>query len=441
MDPITPGIQSPKSFNGTGVVAWITFKIIYVPTQPVDPPGPAYVQVGCNLDFDDTWTFIYKKPASVIPKDPSVGGTYTYKMLARQAGVPTADFTYSPGIPFVCDDVALTSTSTTPTGSTIVSYKWTVTGNATLTGSSTTAQTTMHCDGPGIATVTLNVTNSDGLWDEETKYIVQKEVIGCMLDLYTSDNRFCGQTTDYVGKGLNEACDALSPDVNVTLFVEITWNNAPVMHVLVAFEVIWEYYVQWDDPVMQLPENWVAKNECVLYRTAETDKDGIARIWFRVPTPCPGQMFGKWRAYATAKIQEVKQEDEMPFDVGYLITLVSLETEAPEYIREVDAISFRIKGKSISWMDKAVTFVVVAYDDCDVPIGQYIYETTISRGMYCSPNHFEIIIGAGIPVPQWAYVGIGKLYVSAFTAIPKDCGVAYCPEKGTLFEILYVPPP
>ena len=440
MDPATPETDSPPSFNGTGVVAWVFFKIIDVPPQDWAPPD--FVEVSCPLAFVEAMTFIYDPTPAAQPRDPCVNGLYTYRMINLIKGAPTADFDYSPKIPFVSDTVSLWDTSDPgPPPSVIVSWEWTITGPVDGVGPLDQAQAYFHCAGPGNVIVTLKVTNDANMSDTETKTIEQREVIGCFLDVYTSTNRFCGQTTEYVGEGLHEPCDALSPDVNVTLFAEVTWNNAPVMHVLVAFEVRWLYYIDWQDPTMQLEPNWVPipeEEQQFLYRTAETDKDGIARIWFRVPTPCPQHMFGKWIVIATAKVQEVKQEDTMPFDVGYLITIVSVETDAPEYIRDCSLMTIKVYAKNIAWMPKTVTFVITVYDDCDVPIGQFVHTNTYAAGYYCSPAHLYPTFVNAIHIPQWAYVGIGKVYVSAFTALPKDCGVPYCPEKSCIFDILYV---
>jgi hypothetical protein len=276
--------------------------------------------------------------------------------------------------------------------------------------------------------VTLTVWDDENMSGTITKSIEQKEKLGCIFDLTRSPTQFCGQTTTALGEGVNASCDALSPDLNVTLFVEVSWNGKPVNHVLVAFEVIWFAYP--DGTPLEYPE-------CVLYRTAETDKDGIARIWFRVPTPCEGMMFGKWYAYASAKVQEVKQEDWMYFDVGYLVTLTGVVTTGfdgqPEDTFEYcEWIGVTVYLKTISWMPKYVKLIVVVYDDCDVPIGQDISGVWLTEtATYCHPKDYIIIWQDAVHVPQWFYAGEGKVYVSAFTDIPSECGVPYCPEVST----------
>lgn len=419
------GAVGADSFNGTGTVCSIPFKVIYCPEQL---SGPTQVNntASCDLAFDETKVKIWDRLGGAQTRDPSVDGYYEITTIGYVLGEPIADFTSSP-LPanvYVGDTVTLTDTSDPGgVGITIVSWSWSLVGNATLTGPANTAVTTFHCDDIGDVYVTLFVVNSDANNDTVTKVIPQKKKVGAVFDLYTSENRFCGQTTTNVGMGLDAPCDALSPDVNVTLFVDASWNGKPVMHVLVAFVVL---------------DN---NGDCVLYRTAETDKDGIARVWFRVPNPCTGSLFGKWIAYATGKIQEVKQEDTMPFDVGYAITLLDAWTidgtggPADTFQAPCDYLGVGLTYKNIMMIPKEVTFIFVVYDDCDVPIGQVIYNTTVAGGEYCSPNEDTILISELLHLPQWTYVGVGKVYVSAFTRLPQDCGVPYCPEVSYEFSL------
>lgn len=417
------GAVGADSFNGTGTVCAIPFKVIYCPDQISGSPQVNNT-ASCDMAFDETKVKIWNRAGGAQTRDPSVDGYYEITTIGYVPGTPVADFTWSPAVVYVGDTVTLTDTSN-PGGPsiTIASWSWSLVGNATLTGPANTAVTTFHCDDIGDVDVTLTVMNSDNNTDTITKAITQNEKLGAIFDLYTSENRFCGQTTPNVGMGPNEPCDALSPDVNVTLFVTASWNGKPVMHVLVAFVVL---------------DN---NGDCVLYRTAETDKDGIARVWFRVPNPCDGPLFGKWIAYATGKIQEVKQEDTMPFDVGYAITLLDAWTidgtggPADTFQAPCDYLGVGLTYKNIMMIPKEVTFIFVVYDDCDVPIGQVIYETTVAGGEYCSPNEDTILISELLHLPQWTYVGLGKVYVNAFTRLPQDCGVPYCPEVSYEFVL------
>jgi len=269
----------------------------------------------------------------------------------------------------------------------------------------------------------LNVTNNFGLSDTVTKTINQLETLVAVLDLWTSENRFCGQTTTYTGKGLYEPADALSPDVNVTLYAGVAWGGAPVAHVLVAFEVF--------DNSSGTPVN-------VLTRTAETDKYGVAKIWFRVPRMNPvEQIFGEWFAYAKAKIQDEYIEDLMPFKVGYLVTIDDWSFSPTTVIRDVDFLDVTVWLKNIFMMEPGKEFVltVTLYDDCDVPIGKVFYEGIANpESPYCTPGITEVTLPS-IPIPDWAYVGVGKIYISVYTDWPMNCGTPYSPEVSDIFLI------
>jgi len=437
-----PGPIYPPSWNSsapdhTGVLAWVTFKVIYCPAQLVG----ANNTVSCDLEL--TRAKLFDTDGTSITTDPAVDGYYEYMTRGLVPGAPTAEFTWSPTFPKECDTVTLDAgpSDPGPSPANITSYKWTiVSGPATLTGSATTEVTTMHCDGPGTVTVMLNITNDFGYYDTVSHDIEQREVAGCELDLYTDEKRFCGQTTPNVGLGLGENCDALSPDINVTLFAKVTWNGKPVMHVLVAFQVIYEW--KEVDQELGFPDGYVLLNATQFVRTAETDKDGIAKTWFRIPNPCDGPVFGKWLVIATGKVQENKQTDSMRFDVGYVIHLIEVFTlkeidemwvPYDEFAAPCEYVGIEIKLKNIMWIDKEVTLVIVIYDDCDVPIGKIITGQVIEGGVYCSPHKETIKIIPGIHLPQWTYVGTGKVYVSAYTTLPSLCGVPYCPEVSAEF--------
>jgi PKD repeat protein len=414
------------TYTGSGVCARITFKIIYCPPQITADPQENNT-VSCDLAFDTTWTKAFDGAGDPMLYDAFNDGYYEYTTEGKVPGAPVANFIFSKAFAYVGDSITCTDTST-PNGGTIDTWLWAIAGPATMTSANNGATMTFDCDGVGTVNVTLTVWDDENMSGTITKSIEQKEKLGCIFDLTRSPTQFCGQTTTALGEGVNASCDALSPDLNVTLFVEVSWNGKPVNHVLVAFEVIWFAYP--DGTPLDEPE-------CVLYRTAETDKDGIARIWFRVPTPCEGMMFGKWYAYASAKVQEVKQEDWMYFDVGYLVTLTGVVTTGfdgqPEDTFEYcEWIGVTVYLKTISWMPKYVKLIVVVYDDCDVPIGQDISGVWLTEtATYCHPKDYIIIWQDAVHVPQWFYAGEGKVYVSAFTDIPSECGVPYCPEVST----------
>jgi hypothetical protein len=408
--------------------------VTYVPAYCTTPPGGDNVTVSCPLTLNETE--LVDKDAGIYTGYNEEGGYYEYARDCKPVGAPTALFTVTPPVPYECTNVALDASTSLDGGAPPLTYLWTIanlTGKATLTGPSDTVTTTFHCDGAGTVNVTLVVTNNLSLTHGKSVIVEQLALIGCILDVYTGPYRFCNQTTNNLGIGNWTNADAFAPGDWVWIYANVSYNGAPINHHLIAFEVLFD------------PDNLTGRGpECIAYRVAETNKDGTAVINFRIPVPCDTDYMGKWLVIVSTKVQDVKQEDQLRFDVGWILEIVEAWTTlsgepATVFIREVDCIDFHVTIKNIMWVPKNVTIIIVVYDECHVPLGQVIVRKTIPGGAYCSPNIENITIQETICVPQWAYVGAGKVYYNLFTALPRDCGVAYSPEYSTDIVIKYEP--
>ncbi len=84
--------------------------------------------------------------------------------------LPMADFWWSPLNPVVCEDVTFDSSISTPDGGILISYAWDF-GDGTPIVVEGDPITTHHYTANGTFTVTLNVTDSEGRWDTESKLI------------------------------------------------------------------------------------------------------------------------------------------------------------------------------------------------------------------------------------------------------------------------------
>jgi hypothetical protein len=76
-----------------------------------------------------------------------------------------------------------------------------------------------------------------------------------------------------------------------------------------------------------------------------------------------------------------------------------------------------------------VTVGIVIYDELEVPIGS-VYFTYVN-----APPGESTIVGLQIHIPEWAYIGMGTVYVNLFTKLPAECGVCWCPEHNTWIKI------
>jgi hypothetical protein len=434
-------------FNGTGAVFNILFHINMMP--PVETVGaPENRCYCCILDLWDTE--VLNSMSSPITHAP-LDGCYCNIQPMHVVGTPTAVCNVYPSTQYVGNNVTFDGSASSSGDATPLQYMWDVGSDGTFDIITNSTKASWRCDAEGHYNVTLKVMNIIGKTSTAApQYWDCIKPLGTIQDLYTSPNRFCGQITPFIGTGLagdpsildpllNPGyVDALTPDVNITLYTKITFNGQPRMHVLVAFAILYEWKLV--DQSKGFPAGYVAVNQTIDVRTAETDKDGIAVTWFRVPMWCTGLPFGKWLVTATCKVQEKKTLDWIRFDVGYPVWLEKVTTFDPatklakDKFKLYDTIGITVSAKNIMFIPKPVLFVCTVYDTCDVPIAMcYINMTAPPAVIYCHPTYFTH--NCTVVIPQWTYVGIGKVIVGAYTDWPYKLGEAYCPEVSTQVTI------
>ena len=393
--------------------------IYYTSMEGVGPP-PDWTPFTIDPECDNgTYTWIRPQPVvgyptaipKVTPDFVYVGSNVTFDGTQSKDGLP----------PDVEDNVNITR------------YDWDVNSDGTF--EINTTEPTVEwgpCTEPGIFNVTLIVRNSA---DKVSDPVIADWEVGVMaggiLDLFSETEREYpkGTTTTFIGKMAGTPCDSYAPGEDVTVFAEVTYNGAPVNHVLVAFEAI--------DP----------KGYSWTYRTAETDDTGIATVSFRIPVPDElPWLFGHWNVNATCMLVDVKLSDYMEFSVGWILEITDLSTTyagEPEttFYQGDEVMDVKITLKNIALIMKPVHLVVTVYDEPGVPIFRQIaYQSDIPAGAFCSPTttyHYIYFM----KIPMWAFVGKGKVYVSAYTDLPKNFGVPYCPEVSADITIKEYPRP
>lgn len=89
---------------------------------------------------------------------------------------------------------------------------------------------------------------------------------------------------------------------------------------------------------------------------------------------------------------------------------------------------FKLYVENNALVEKNVTISVVVVDDLNFPIGQVtLDDLVLSSG--------TTILVVDIEILEWAFVGVGTIRANAFTDLPKEGGVAYCPEITATFYI------
>ena len=130
---------------------------------------------------------------------------------------PTASFTWTPSIPEVGQTVTFDASASAPNGGTIIDYAWNF-GD----GSISHGQIVVHAyNSPGTYIITLNVTDSNGLWDVEQKQITVVQPHGPKADFKAVPE------TARVGESIKFDASASLPGWNGTHTMPITeyrWN-------------------------------------------------------------------------------------------------------------------------------------------------------------------------------------------------------------------------
>ena len=258
--------------------------------------------------------------------------------------------------------------------------------------------------------------NLVGTWTAVAFSTVSEQVVsdtitfnvhGPFLDLFTQ------QPEPYSGRGPNESSDAFAPQEEVILYGEAHYNCEPIEYKFVTFEV--------RDPTDRVIE----------YRVGPTDQYGIAMVSFRLAS---NATFGIYTVFANVEILGEIANDTLSFKVGWIIGNLKVETvdetgAAKTFFARGEHVYFNLTAENIAFTHRVVTFTVVAYDECGVPIGCVVLHSFVIR-----PGISQVFM-ISVQIPRWAFVGVAFVYANAYTDLPTAGGVPYCPEVSTAFTI------
>jgi hypothetical protein len=228
-------------------------------------------------------------------------------------------------------------------------------------------------------------------------------VTGIMIDLYTQRD----------GIGPDQPSDAFAPQEEVIFYAFVTYNYDAAPYKVVGFEIL------------------DADGKVFDFRTCETDVYGIASITMRIPTT---PSFGIWYAVATVEVLGFYASDTVTFRVGWIIEITDVKTanrngEIVSKFSKGERINFIVHVQNIAFTLKVGTITAVWYDECKIPIGH-----ALLNDWPLPPNSSQIFI-VGTEIPDWSHIGIGIVYVNAYTDLPILNGTAYFPEASIMFQI------
>ena len=248
-------------------------------------------------------------------------------------------------------------------------------------------------------------------------YQITGWVLGRMIDLYTCDYPY-----PYGGQGLNQTADMFEPQKTVHLQANVTYNMDPVQYKLVTFEI-------------RGPINSVFNHS--LIRTAYTDANGVASIEFGLPWPCTNaeeEIFGEWTVVAGVDIRCTVVKDWMWFKVWWEVEITSVVPKQTVYTKGQNA-EFNIFFRTYRMQPHWALIYIVVYDDLDVPIGKALTSVWVGWDQYKYCTFWASNVTLSIPIPKWAFVGVGKVYANVLSTYPFSCGRAYGPEAPATFTI------
>jgi len=236
--------------------------------------------------------------------------------------------------------------------------------------------------------------------------------VGGSIDLFT-------QKEPFSGRGPNMPSDAFGPSDIVILYALVEYNRYPQQNLMVTF------YIRGPD-------------NSSFSHTAVTNACGIASISFVIPQKCPpheNETFGEWFSMASVVIGDNTFQDTLIFKVGWIVELISVKTIGNNLTYRINFgitgdVGLEIALKNIAMTYKNATLGIVVQDELDVPVS-----SLESVDFEVPPNEKTVFLYCKLNIPKWAHVGKAKVFVSAFTALPSQNGVPYCPSISSEFYI------
>ena len=419
-------------------------------------------------------------PTSPVAKITNGATTYTNGQALSPAFNSGASFGLTaansvPGMDVIPNSADLSYPSYPVTG-----YSWSFTATAgapTLFTSPTTTETlsflTPTVNSLTTYTVSLTVTTASNPNDASyiptsiaTTFSFQVQpastaptTAGALLDIYVTNpgtpvyNPSVASTTNpmYVPDGNNgnplaagtsaytpnSYSDAFGPQAAMILTCVVTFNGAPVANKEVTFNVV--------------------NNQGVVIGTytAMTDENGIATVSYRLPwfdgtyATGPASEFGIWSVKGAVEVQQTIVTDNMPFDFGDIISIVSgsvtpASSSVPRSTLTISTSqSFTVGLSGISDQSQAYWMSYTVIDAGNVPVATGVVSSSMPAAAYSSTGGLTVTpstssTGASFVIPSYAFVGTATIVVNLYNANPVtslNTAVTYCPQASATFTI------
>jgi hypothetical protein len=247
---------------------------------------------------------------------------------------------------------------------------------------------------------------------ETSSYV--KSDLDVIVDVYTLKG----------GRGIGKEGGAFAPQQEVQ-FYAFAISGSPIVNETVMFEI--------HGPINEI-ENFS------LITSAWTNESGIATINYRIPNLIPLEtVLGMWNISATVEINGDRTVDTMPFEVGWIVDILSAEAGtlvdetywAPRtnFTKET-LIDFKVTLKNIDLIPKNVTLIATCLDKDEIPF-DFHYQSLL-----LPPKTVEDIFILDLFILKWAGEGEASAIFNAFDKMPDEGGVMYCPAKEIILTVL-----
>jgi hypothetical protein len=397
--------------TGSGTLATFEFKIVGYGTSTI-----SITDVELKRWNDDV----------IIPG--TVQGS-TFSLPPPPATAPTAKFNVTDGAYYyVGTHIVIDASSSLPGFDTlpapghnvpITAYGWQITGafsNLNING----AIASFDASAVGDIIVQLTVTAPDQNPPTAASYVDTNSVTKTLHIIAVPTGADIDVYTQRGGQFSMVPSDAFGPQELIQLYAKVTYNGAPVAGKDVAFQVV------------------NARGESIAYRTGRTNIDGIATAEYRLPWPYPNPEteFGTWTIVGIVDVSQVVKHDNCSFTFGYIVQITQVRTlntdgttpqstfaRGNDMMVEVQLNNIRTTGPV------NVRVTITLYDNANVPIAVMTFQqNNLAPGLTTATAQ-------SLNIPSWAFVGVATVYVNAFTALPSQGGVPYCPETTSVFTI------
>ncbi len=218
-------------------------------------------------------------------------------------------------------------------------------------------------------------------------------------------------------KGANLPSDAFSPDEDIQIFAKLSYNEFPISHYLISFEI-------------SGPPNAV-QNVTHLY-TGQTNDSGMTQ------TPTFREtLFGEWTVLAIAQVGNgVTVNDSLAFRFDWIIRTTSLTTTDESFNNQTvfargSNVMIEVTLLNIAMNDRNTTLSLEILDSLGLNINSAKTVVSVPANGTLTPYHFLLRI------PENATNGVANIYVNAYKVAFDSGGIPYCPQISKSLLVMY----